>query len=74
MRTSTQLTTTGQCDRHPHANITSSADYITRAAAQREVVMRILQGEPIDDIKGEIDRSLPVRIVLGKIESRREQT
>lgn len=58
MRTSTQLTTTGQCDRHPHANITSSADYITRAAAQREVVMRILQGEPIDDIKGEIDSIL----------------
>ena len=58
MRTSSQLTKIEQCDKHPRANITQTTDHIMRAAAQKEVVLRLLQGEPISDIQGEIDSIL----------------
>lgn len=61
MRTSSQLTNTEQCDKHPRANITQTADNIIRAAAQKEVILRLLKGEPISDIKGEIDSILVSR-------------
>lgn len=58
MRTSSQLTKIHQCRMHPHANITQTTDSTIRAAAQKEIVMRILQGEEITDIRGEIDNIL----------------
>lgn len=58
MRTSSQLTKVEQCEHHSHANITQTTDFIVRAAAQKDVIMRILKGEPIDDIQGEINSIL----------------
>lgn len=61
MRTSSQLSKTDQCEHHPHSNITQATDTILRAVAQRQVLMRILRGEPITDIKGEIESILLFR-------------
>lgn len=64
MRTSSQLTNAEQCEKHPRANITQTTDYITRAVAQKDVIMRMLRGEPITDIRGEIDSILISRNCL----------
>jgi len=58
MRTSSQLTKVEQCEFHPRANITQSSDHITRALAQKNVLLRMLREEPIEDIQGEIDNLL----------------
>jgi DNA helicase-2/ATP-dependent DNA helicase PcrA len=58
MRTSSQLTKVDQCSRHPHANITQSNASITRAMAQKDVILRTLRGEQIPDIASEIDSIL----------------
>jgi len=58
MRTSSQLTKIQQCEKHPHANLTQTTDDLTRIGAQREVLLRMLMGEPIDDIRGEINSIL----------------
>lgn len=64
MRTSNQLTNIEQCAKHPHANITQTTDSQMRASAQKSVIMRILKGESITDIKGEIDSILISRNCL----------
>lgn len=58
MRTSSQLTKIHQCKMNSHANITQTTDSIIRASAQKEVILRVLQGEEIPDIRGEIDNIL----------------
>lgn len=58
MRDSNQLTKVENCEHFPHVNVTQTLDHITRSAAQKEVLLRILRGEPIDNITGEIDSIL----------------
>lgn len=58
MRTSSQLTNSEQCGQNPKANITQTTDNIIRASAQKEVILRVLKGEPILDIRGELDNIL----------------
>lgn len=71
MRTSSQLTKVEQCEFHPRANITQSSDSITRGTAQKNVLMRMLRGEPIDDISGEIDSILTGRRCMWENEEQR---
>ena len=58
MRTSTQLKHTNQCPRHPKVSITRNTDAIAHAAAQKQVIRRIMMGEPIQDLKAELDSIL----------------
>lgn len=58
MRTSSQLTAVDQCENHPKANISQTSDHITRGMAQKNVLIRCLQGEPIANIQGEISSIL----------------
>ena len=57
MRTSTQLMNVNQCKMNT-ANVTEITDSMKRALAQKDVLCRLLIGEPIDDIKGEIESIL----------------
>ena len=58
MRTSDELTRIGGCEHNVHASVSSSSPRAQRASAQKQVVMRMLQGEPIQDVQGEIDSIL----------------
>lgn len=58
MRTSSQLNTTGGCEHNARSSIKGSSRDAILASAQKNVVMRMLRGEPIDDIAGEIDSIL----------------
>lgn len=58
MRTSNQLNKTGTCEKNLKSSITGSSRSQTLAGAQKNVLMRILKGEQIDDIAGEIDNLL----------------
>lgn len=58
MRTSSQLNKTGTCERNSGSSMEGSSRTKTLAFAQKSVVMRMLKGEPIDDIAGEIDSIL----------------
>lgn len=46
------------CKRRPNVDIFESSKNVVRAGAQRQIVMRILMGEPIDDIAAELDSIL----------------
>ena len=54
MRTSGQLRKTDQCEHNPKANISRNIPVVNLAVAQKRVIKRLLLGEPIDDIKGEL--------------------
>lgn len=58
MRTSNQLTKIDQCSKHPHVNITHNTAGSQRAAAQKSIIRRMMEGEPILDIGEEIDSVL----------------
>lgn len=57
MRTSSQLGKHEQCPKHPHINISQLSDDMIKKMAQKDVVLRIMQGEPISlkDIPNEIN-------------------
>lgn len=58
MRTSNQLNKTGGCEKNARASIIGSSRDQILASAQKNVLMRILKGERIEDISGEIDNIL----------------
>lgn len=58
MRTSAQLTKQGNCPNHPKTNITTVTEGMMRASAQKQVVMRALGGEQINDYGGEVESIL----------------
>lgn len=58
MRTSDQLNSVSGCEHNARSNIRGTSRDAILASAQKQVVMRILKGEPIDDISGEIDSIL----------------
>lgn len=58
MRTSNQLNKTGGCERNAHSSIQGHSRDADLSSAQKNVLMRILKGEPIEDIRGEIDSIL----------------
>lgn len=58
MRTSSQLNKTGGCERNARSSIQGHTREKVLAAAQKNVLMRILRGEQIEDIAGEIDSIL----------------
>lgn len=56
MRTSSQLDmTTDKCEHNKHTSLTSANDNLIRAYAEKSIIKRILEGEPIDDIQTELD-------------------
>lgn len=57
MRTSSQLGIQEQCPKHPHSNISQISDDMIKKMAQKDVVLRLMQGEPISirDISNEIN-------------------
>lgn len=58
MRTSNELNKTGSCEKNIKASIQGHSRDKVLASAQKEVLMRILKGEEIQDIAGEIDSIL----------------
>lgn len=58
MRTSDQLNNASRCERNARSSIKGTSRDATLASAQKQVVFRLLKGEPIDDIAGEIDSIL----------------
>ena len=58
MRTSSQLTKIDQCPKNAKANVTATTDAKVRASVQKQIIGRILRGEPIPDIAAEIDSIL----------------
>lgn len=58
MRTSSQLNVNGSCERNAHSNISGNSRDVILSQAQRNVTKRLLKGEPIEDIAGEIDSIL----------------
>ena len=59
MRTSSQLDEHfDACEFHKHANLTTSNEHLLIAVAKKQVIRRMLEGEPIVDIAGEIDSIL----------------
>ena len=58
MRTSSQLTKIDQCPKNAKANVTATTDAQVRSSVQRQIVGRILRGEPIPDVAAEIDSVL----------------
>ena len=58
MRNSGQLGKTGSCEHNAHSNIITSSRSQQLASAQRQVTLRLLRGEVIPDIAGEIDSIL----------------
>lgn len=56
MRTSSQLDQiTDSCKFNKHTSLTTSNDNMIKAVAVKNVIKRILEGEPIDDIFTEVD-------------------
>ena len=72
MRTSRQLRTTNQCPKHPKTSITHNTDASLHASAQKQIIRRVMMGEPIDDISAELDSILMARNF--KWETRDQQT
>lgn len=58
MRTSNQLNNTGSCEHNVHSSIRGTSRDAILASAQKNIVIRMLKGEPIQDIAGEIDSIL----------------
>lgn len=58
MRTSSQLNKTGACQKNARSSISGVSRESMLAGAQKNVLMRLLKGEPISDISGEIDSIL----------------
>ena len=58
MRTSSQLNKTGGCEKNARSSITGVSRSQILASAQKNVLMRMLKGEPIEDVAGEIDSIL----------------
>ena len=58
MRTSSQLNKNGACERNIHTSLQGVSRTQILASAQKNVLMRILKGETIPDISGEIDSIL----------------
>lgn len=58
MRTSSQLNKTGLCERNAKSSITGVSRNQILASAQKNVLIRMMKGEPIDDVAGEIDSIL----------------
>lgn len=55
MRTSSQLNAAGFCPLSEKVNISKTTQQFIRAKAQKELCLRALKGEPIHDIRGELE-------------------
>lgn len=63
MRTSSQLTKIDQCPKNTKANVTVTTDAQARSSVQKQIIGRILRGEPIYDIAAELDSLLVAKNV-----------
>ena len=61
MRTSSQLRKSDSCEFNPNASITQSSEALNLAVAQKSVIRRMLMGEPITDVRGELANTLDAR-------------
>lgn len=57
-RKANQLKGNNNCSRGSNVNLTSSSQNITRSAVIRNVALRLIQGEPIPDVKAELSSLL----------------
>ena len=58
MRTSGQLDRTSKCEHNKNTSLTNVNYTMIRARAQKNIIKRVLDGEPIPDIKSELDSLL----------------
>lgn len=61
MRTSNQLTKTSGCANGSNINLTTISPNMIRAAAVKNITMRMLLGEPIEDVESELNSLLASR-------------
>lgn len=55
MKTSAQLNAAGFCPLSGRTNISKTTQQFIRARAQKDICLRVLKGEPIPDIRGELE-------------------
>ena len=58
MRTSGQLNRVSKCEHNKNTSLTSVSYNMVRARAQKNIIKRVLDGEPIPDIRTELDSLL----------------
>lgn len=58
MRTSGQLDKISRCENNKATSLTSTSARMVRAKAQKNIIKRLLQGEPIPDVEQELDSLL----------------
>lgn len=58
MRTSSQLKTSDYCHSNTSVALSKQAQTLIRASAQKNIILRAIKGEPISDIKGELESIL----------------
>ncbi len=56
MRTSSQLRKVNQCEFNPNSSLTTVSPTVRDAGIQRRIALRALMGEPIQDLKLELER------------------
>ncbi len=61
MRTSSQLRRTDNCEFNPRAKITQHNNVINLASVQKQIIKRVLMGEPIPDIRSELANLLEAK-------------
>lgn len=61
MRTSSQLERMNNCPHNQNTSLTKSSNVAMRSSAQKQIIRRLLEGEPMEDIAGEIDSILKER-------------
>ena len=61
MRTSSQLRRSDDCEFNPKIKISQHNKVVNLAIVQKQIIKRILMGEPIDDIRSELANSLDAR-------------
>ncbi len=61
MRTSSQLRRSDDCEFNPRAKISKHSNIINLASVQKQIIKRILMGEPISDIRSELANNLDAR-------------
>ena len=65
MRSSAQLDNkTDVCEFHKHTGLTTASDEIAIATSKKQIIRRLLEGEPIDDIQGEMDSLLTEKKIV----------
>lgn len=74
MRTSGQLRKINNCEFNPNANISQNNNVLTLAVTQKKIIKRLMMGEPIPDVKAELENMLDSRGYVWENINQKEST